>query len=223
MPHIKRYNQFLILEKFDDNIIAELKRLGVTDKDEINKHLYHAHRGNLSKYLNEKGRKFTFGMLYALFLDAQSAKKKTDLRVGIVKAIHRIVPMALAPFFPILAIVGYILGTSRAFNKVIAPILADPGSDYPAFLNKLIISTMKIAEGEIAPTKDRFTRAFVVSDNIVDAIKEDILREFAIYLSDKMSRKNSDDEVPENYIENQLKRYLNRRFDIEPEIPLKQK
>jgi hypothetical protein len=223
MPHIKRYNQFLILEKFDDNIIAELKRLGVTDKDEINKHLYHAHRGNLSKYLNEKGRKFTFGMLYALFLDAQGAKKKTDLRVGIAKAIHRITPMILAPFFPILAIVGYVLGTSRAFNKVIAPILADPGSDYPAFLNKLITSTMKIAEGEIVPTKDRFTRAFVVSDNIVDVIKEDVLREFAIYLSDKMSRKNSDDEVPENYIENQLKRYLNRRFDIEPEIPLKQK
>jgi hypothetical protein len=221
MTHIKRYNQFLILEKFDNNIISELKRLGVTDEDEIKKHLYHAHRGNLSKYLNEKGKKFTFGMLYALFLDSQNAKKKTDLRVGVAKAIHRITPMLLAPFFPILAIVGYILGTSRAFNKVIAPILADPGTDYPAFLNKLITSTMKIAEGEIVPNKDRFTRAFVVSDNIVDALKEEVLREFAIYLSDKMSKKNSDEEVPEHYIENQLKGYLNRRFDIEPEIPLK--
>jgi len=218
---IKRYEDFIILEKFDDNIIAELKRLGVSDEEEINTHLYHAHRGNLSRYLNEKGKKFTFGMLYALFLDAQNAKKRTDLKVGIVKAIHRIVPMTLAPFFPILAIVGYILGTSRAFNKVIAPILADPGSDYPEFLNKLITSTMKIAEGEIIPTKDRFTRAFVLSDNIVDAIKEEVLRDFAIFISNKMSKKNPDEEVPEHYIENQLKQYINTRFDVDPQIPLK--
>lgn len=221
MKNIKSYNKFLILEKFDDNIIEELKILGVTDKEEINKHLYHAHRGNLGKYLQESGKKFTFGMLNALFLDAQTAKKKTDLKVGIVKAIHRIVPIALAPFFPILAITGYILGTSRAFNKVIAPILADPGKDYPEFLNKLITSTMRVAEGDLIKPKDRFTRAFVVSDNLVDAIKEDVLREFAIYLSNKMSRKNPDGEVPEHYIENQLKRYLNRRFDVDPEIPLR--
>lgn len=221
MKNIKKYDQFLILEKFDKNIIEELKRLGLTDKEEINKHLYYAHRGNLGKYLEENGRKFTFGMLHALFLDAQEAKKKTDLRIGVIKAIHRMAPMALAPFFPILSIIGYILGTSRAFNKVIAPILADPGKDYPDFLNKLISSTMKIAEGELVTIKDRFSRAFVVSDNLVDAIKEDVLREFAVYLSSKMSRKDPDEEVPENYIENQLKRYLNRRFDIDPEIPIK--
>ncbi len=219
MKKIKKYNHFLILEKFDDNIIKELKRLGIDDKKEINKYLYQAHRGNLGNYLKDKGRKFTFGMLHALFLDAQSAKRKTDLRVGIVKAIHRIVPMALAPFFPILAITSYILGTSRAFNKVIAPILADPGKDYPEFLNKLISSTMKIAEGEIVPIKNRFNRAFVISDNLVDSLKEEVLREFAIYLSNKMSKEDKD--VPEHYIENKLKGYLNKRFDIDPEIPLK--
>jgi hypothetical protein len=218
---LAKWNYFLILEKFDKNITDELKRLGVTDPDEINKHLHQAHRGNLARYLNERGKKFTFGMLYALFLDAQEAKKKTDLRMGIVKAAHRIIPMALAPFFPILAVIGYILGTSRAFNKVIAPVLADPGSDYPVFLNKLINSTMKIAEGDLISTKDRFTRAFVVSDGIVDAIREDVLREFALYLSNKMSKKDQDEEVPDHYIENQLKIYLNRKFDIDPEISIK--
>lgn len=222
MKNIKSYNNFLILEKFDDNIKLELKRLGVTDKEEINNYLYHAHRGNLAKHLQEKGKKFTFGMLHSLFLDAQEAKKSTDLKTGIFKAAHRVIPMISAPFFPILAIVGYVLGTSRAFNKVIAPILTDPGSDYPSFLNKLVTSTMKIAEGEIIPLKDRFSRAFVVSDNLVDAIKEDVLREFANYLSTKMSRKNPDEEVPDHYIENQLKRYLNTRFDVDPEIPLRE-
>lgn len=222
MGKIKKYNQFLLLEKFDDNIIAELKRLGVTDKLEIEKHLFSAHRGNLGRYLEVNGRKFTFGMLHALFLDALEAKKKTDLKQGVIKAIHRIVPMALAPFFPILAIVGYILGTSRAFNKVIAPILADPGNDYPRFLNKLITSTMKIAEGEIIPTKDRFSRAFVVSDNLIEALKEEVLREFANYLSNKMSKEDRDLEVPDNYIDNELKTFLNKKYNISPEIPLKE-
>ncbi len=76
MRNIKKYDQFLILEKFDDNIIEELKRLGVTDKEEINNHLYHAHRGNLGKYLEENGKKFTFGMLHALFLRRTRCQEK---------------------------------------------------------------------------------------------------------------------------------------------------
>lgn len=222
MGKVKNYNEFLLLEKFDDNIIAELKRLGVTDKEEISKHLYHAHRGNLAEYLKQSGKKFTFGMLNALFKDARDAKRRTDVKVGFIKAAHRVLPMALAPFFPILAIVGYILGTSRAFNKVIAPVLADPGSDYPAFLRRIIDATMKVAEGDLLPAKDRFTRSFVVSDRIVDAIKPEVLREFSLFLSDKMSLENPDKEVPDHYIENELKGYLNDHFGIDPEIPTKE-
>lgn len=221
MSIIKNYKDFLILEKFDDNIIAELKRLGVTDRDEINRHLYHAHRGNLAEYLKQNGRKFTFGMLNALFKDARDAKRRTDLRVGVIKAVHRILPMALAPFFPIIAIVGYVLGSSRAFNKVIAPILADPGNDYPSFLKKVIDATMRVAEGDLATPKDRFTRAFVVSDRIVDAIKPEVLQRFSLFLSEKMSLMDPNAEVPDHYIENELKKYLNDHYSIDPEIPLK--
>ena len=114
MERMKSYQEFMILEKFDDNIRAELLRLGVTDEDEINRHLYHAHCGSLSKYLQDTGRRFTFGMLNALFHDARDAKRRTDIKTGIIKAVHRILPMALAPFFPIVAIIGYILGSSRA-------------------------------------------------------------------------------------------------------------
>jgi hypothetical protein len=218
---LKKYDDFLILEKFDSNIKAELKRLGVTDEEEINKHLYHAHRGNLAKYLTENGKAFTFGMLNALFKDARAAKKGTELKVGIIKAVHRIVPMLLAPFFPILAIFGYVLGTSRAFNKVVAPILADPGNDYPEFLKKVIDATMRVAEGDLTSEKDRFTRAFVVSDRLVEAIKPEVLQKFSLELSEKMANMDSNLEVPQHYIENELKDYLNRNFEVNPEIPLK--
>ena len=221
MKKLKNYNDYLVLEKFDNNIKAELKRLGVTDETEINKHLYHAHRGNLAKYLTENGKTFTFGMLNALFKDARDAKLRTEVKVGVIKAVHRIVPMLMAPFFPILAIFGYVLGTSRAFNKVVAPILADPGHDYPDFLKKVINATMRVAEGDLTTEKDRFTRAFVVSDRLVEAIKPEVLQRFSLELSEKMANIGSDVEVPEHYIENELKDYLNRNFEVNPEIPLK--
>jgi len=218
--NIKNYNQFLILEKFDSNIRKELIKLGVTDENELNNLVHASKRGNLAEHLNSKGDKFTFGLLNAIFLDALEAKKKTDLKIGAIKMIHRLVPIALAPFFPILAVIGILLGTSRAFNKVIAPILADPGNDYPAFLKKLIDNTMKIAEGEM-PIKDRFSRAFVVSDKLVDAIRPEVVHKFSIYLSVKMSTFDPDKEVPDHYIENELREYLNEKFEIKPEIPLK--
>jgi len=159
-------------------------------------------------------------MLRALFLDAQVAKKRTDLKVGIVKALHRVIPMALAPFFPIAAIFGIILGSTRAFNKILAPILQDSSNTYEGFLKQLIDSSMKVAEGEI-PVKDRFTRSFVVSDRLVAAIRPEVLQQFSFNLSDKMSKEEPDKVVPENYIENELKEFLNQNFDINPPIPLR--
>jgi hypothetical protein len=220
MRKLNKYNEFLILEKFDDNFKAELLRLGITDEDEINRHLYHAHRGHLAEYLHTQGKEIKFGMLRALFLDAQVAKRRTDLKVGVVKAIHRILPMALAPFFPIAAILGMILGSTRAFNKILAPILQDSSSSYEGFLKQLIDRSMKVAEGEI-PVKDRFTRAFVVSDNLVAAIRPEVLQQFSTDLSNKMSLEDPDGMVPENYIENELKMFLNDNFDVEPPIQLK--
>lgn len=220
MNKLKRYNQFLILEKFDDNFKAELQRLGITDEEEINHQLYNAHRGHLAEYLKTQGKELKFGMLLALFKDAQKAKKTTDLKVGIVKALHRVIPMALAPFFPIVAVLGIILGSTRAFNKILAPILQDSSDTYEGFLKQLIERSIKVAEGEI-PVKDRFTRAFVVSDKLVSAIRPEVIQSFSNSLSLKMSLEDSDKEVPENYIENELKDYLNKNFEVDPPIPLK--
>lgn len=209
-----------IIQKYDNNLINEFKRLGIEDEEILKIYIKESHNGNLAKFLNQNDKIFTFGILHAIFLDAIEAKRKTDLKIGIIKAIHRTIPVLLAPFFPTIAIIGVLFSTTRTFNKIISPILKDPGHDYPGFLTKVIKSSMKVAEGEIN-VKDRFARAFVVSDNITKALKEDVLRQFSLYLADKMSKENPTDEVPDNYIENELKTYLNDQFDIDPEIPLK--
>ncbi len=54
MKKLNKYERFLILEKFDDNFKLELQRLGITDPEEIDRHLYYAHRGHLADTYSHK-------------------------------------------------------------------------------------------------------------------------------------------------------------------------
>lgn len=218
--NIKKYKKLISFEEHDKNIKIELIKLGINDNTKIQKMVKLSKKGNLATYLNKKDKIFTFGILNAIFKDAIKSKKSSDIKIGTYKMIHRIVPMALSPFFPILAIVGYILGTTRAFNKLILPILSDPGNNYNDFLKKIIDRGIKISEGDIN-IKDRFSRAFIVSDDIINAIKPEVIHHFSIYLSNKMENMDSNEEVPDHFIENELKMYLNDMFNINPKIPLK--
>jgi len=222
MRTLKRYNHFLILERYDRNIRAKLIEMGVSDEDELNKQVHLAKNGHLGHYLNEKGEKFTFGMLNAIFKDAIDAKRKTDIKKGIFNILPSAIPLALVPFFPIVAIVGIVFGTSRMFRRVFDPIFnyINPHSKYTDFLKKMIDIYMKLPEGEV-PLKDRFTRAFVVSDRLVEAIKPEVLDRFSTELSLEMELMNPDGEVPDHFIENKLKTFINKNFDVNPPIPIK--
>ncbi len=223
MKRLKRYNEFLINEAKDENLRAKLVEMGVTDEDELNKQVQLAKTGYLGMYLQQNGEKFTFGILKAIFKDAIVAKRKTEIKRGIFNILPTLIPVALAPFFPILAIVGTIFGASRMFHRVFNPIFdyISPSSKYSNFLKRMIDAYMKIPEGEV-PLKDRFTRAFVVSDRLIDAIKPEVLDKFSTSLSEKMEVMDDSIEVPDHYIENELKMFLNNKFNVNPEIPLKQ-
>jgi hypothetical protein len=77
-----------------------------------------------------------------------------------------------------------------------------------------------LPEGNL-PLKDRFSRAFVVSDRLIEAIKPEVVDAFTTFISEKMSHEDENKEVPDHYIENELKTYLNDNFDVSPEIPLR--
>lgn len=80
---------------------------------------------------------------------------------------------------------------------------------------------MMLPEGQV-PLKDRFSRAFVVSDRLIDAIKPEVLNDFTNFISNKMAQMPDSEIVPEHFIENELKEYINDNFDVEPRIPLKE-
>jgi len=222
MNKLKKYNDFLILEKYDKNIKEQLIKMGVTDKEELERQISLSKKGHLGAYLHSKGNDFTFGILNAIFKDAIDTKKKTNLKKSIFGILPVVIPLSLAPFFPILAVIGTIVGTSRLTHRVFDTIFTylEPQSKYTDFLKKTIDTYMMLPEGDV-PLKDRFSRAFVVSDRLIEALKPEVVDDFTSFISDKMSKEDDNKIVPQNYIENELKTYLNDNFDINPEIPLK--
>ena len=222
MNKVKKYSEFLILEKYDKNIKAELISMGITDKEELQRQISLSKKGHLGAYLHSKGDDFTFGILNAIFKDAIDTKKKTNLKKDIFGMLPVVIPLSLTPFFPILAVIGTIVGSSRLAHRVFDTIFTylEPQSKYTDFLKKTIDTYMMLPEGNI-PLKDRFSRAFVVSDRLIEALKPEVVDNFTTFISEKMSKEENSKVVPENYIENELKAYLNDNFDITPEIPLK--
>ena len=220
---IKRYNSYVnenLLLK-DDHLEDELKKMGV-EGEELEKQIDLAKKGELGTYLIENGKEFTFGILVSIFKDAKDAKIGQDTKKALWAALPRAIPLVLAPFFPIMAIVGLVFGGTRLFNRITKPIFQNMDSDskYVDFLKNFIEIAAKVPEGEI-DVKDRFTRAFVVEDRLIDALKHEVVDAFANYLSKKMEAEPDNSPVPDNYIENELKQYLNDNFDVTPEIPLK--
>jgi len=223
------YSKYLIdskeLDKELNNLVSDGDVKGLINllkEDEIKSQIVISKQGQLHKHLQDKGKKFTFGILSAIFEDAKNSKIRMSTKKAFWQMIPRGAPVLLAPFYPMLAVVGVILGTSRTFNKIIKPLFKnlDSESKYVDFLKTMVFYYMKIPEGEVS-IKDRFSRAFVVEDRLIDAIKPEVVDDFTKNLSKIMSEEPDDKEVPDHYIENELKKFLNETFDVDPEIPLK--
>lgn len=208
---IKNYEEFTV-EFFRFKKSKEVLDTGIK-QSKLDKH-----KGEIAEYLREHGKKFTFAILKMLFQEAIKEKKKREIKKGGYKMIHRALPVVAAVFFPIFALVGAILGNTRTMNKIIKPILDDPGNNYPEFLKKLIEVTMIVAEGDIRPIlgEDKFYDAFVITDESIKMIRKDVLRDFSVYLGERIEGEDQESEVPKAYIENELKQYLNDRFKITP-------
>ena len=217
MVNILKYNEFLFE---GNNVKKELLKLGY-EKKELSEIQNKVITGELGSFLNSEGKSFTFGILNAIYLDSIELHRNYELRKGGVKALIRAIPMAFSPISVLASYIGMAFGGSRAVNKILKPILENPSRNYPDFLKKLISKSMSVVEGEIGGT-DPIKNAFVVSDGLVDMLNQDVIYDFTIYLSGKMSKEDSDSIVPDYYIENELRKYLNNKFNLNPELSMKE-
>lgn len=222
---MKKFDEYnLILEFHNSAKIKEIIKNIADNPEEEEILLDKLKKGELSKYLQEKGDKFTFGFLKIIFEEAIKFQKKRDVKKGGVKMVHRLIPIITGGISQFIEFISYILGGSRAFNKLLKPIIKDPGNNYPEFLKKWIMGFMNIMEGDYYKPilgKNRFYKAFVISDKTAFMLDKSYLREFSYYLAEKMSYENDKKEVPHYYIENELKNWLNNKFEIEPKIQFK--
>ena len=166
------------------------------------------------KFCKAQG-KITFGQLREIVENAKVKKILTDVGQGGYKATLRILPW----FFPQLALAGFTGSVIRAFNKVFRPTLEDT-TGYKTWWGKTTLKLFDLVEGELN-VKDPLTRIFFISDGLLAMIRDKDKIKFARYISEIASEKPDSEEVPELFVENELRKWLNEKYLLDP--PLQEK
>ena len=82
------------------------------------------------------------------------------------------------------------------------------------------MNILNYAEGEL-PITDPLSKIFFVSDGLLELMDERHKIKFSRYIAELAASKNESEEVPEYFVENELRNWINQKFLIDP--PLKPK
>jgi hypothetical protein len=166
------------------------------------------------KFCKAQG-KITFGQLKAIVDSATKKRIFKHVGEGGVKATIRLLPW----FVPQLFIAGAIAGAVRAANKILSPSLTET-ENYKTFWGKAILKSFKIAEGELN-LSDPLTKIFFISDGLMTLLDDKYKVKFAKHIADIADSKSDSEEVPEYFVENELRKWINDKFLLNPPLPPK--
>ena len=151
MKNLKSYKE--LNEVMDIDVGFDLKFTDLfnqTDYEEIKKTYFQelGRSGELLRYLKARNYRLQFGMLKSLFKDAITYKRKRELMKGGYKFMHRIIPIAIGPFLLPVMVLGYILGVTRALDKIISvgsqsnPIIRDQAEAFRNQIREVLVFYM---------------------------------------------------------------------------------
>ena len=163
------------------------------------------------KFCQAQG-KITFGQLKAIVESATKRRIFKHVGEGGIKATIRLLPW----FVPQLFIAGAVAGVARAINKILAPSLIET-ENYKTFWGKAILKSFKIAEGDIN-LSDPLSKIFFISDGLMTMLDDKYKVKFAKHIAELASEKSDDEEVPEYFVENELRRWVNDKFLLNPPL-----
>ena len=166
------------------------------------------------KFCSAQG-KITFGQLKALVDSATNKRLYKHIGEGGFKATLRLLPW----FIPQLAIAGFVTSSIRAVNKILKPALTETES-YKTWWGKAVLKAFDLSEGELNLT-DPLSKVFFISDGLMTMLDDRYKIKFAKHISDIASSMSDDQEVPELFVENELRNWINDKFLLDP--PLKPK
>ncbi len=160
---------------------------------------------------DEQG-KITFGQLERLIKASQKRKMGLAVGEGVYKSFIRLLPW----FIPQIAIGAFIGSGMRGINKVIKPSL-ESTKGYKTWWGKMVLGVMNIDEGDL-PIRDPFSKIFFISDGLLEMLGDKYKYKFARYISEIAANKEDSEEVPEFFVENELRNYLNQKFLLDPPL-----
>ena len=166
------------------------------------------------KFCNAQG-KITFGQLKSLVNTAIKNRVLTHVGEGGFKATIRLLPW----FLPQLMLPGVIASSIRAVGKILNPSLSET-ENYKTFWGKAILKAFKLAEGELG-LNDPFSKLFFISDGLMTMLDDKYKVKFARYIADLVNDKPDNEEVPEYFVENELRKWINDKFLLSPPLPPK--
>jgi hypothetical protein len=166
------------------------------------------------KFCSAQG-KITFGQLKELVKAASKTRLYKHVGEGGFKATIRLIPF----FLPQLMIPGIIAGAARAINKILKPSLTET-ENYKTFWGKAILRAFKVAEGDIN-LEDPLSKIFFISDGLMTMMDDKYKLKFARYIADLADSMSDDEEVPEFFVENELRKWINDKFLLDPPLPSK--
>ena len=171
---------------------------------------------NSEKFCSAQG-KITFGQLKALVESATKKRIFKHIGEGGFKATLRILPW----FLPQVAIAGVIGSASRALNKIFRPTITET-TKYRTWWGKAVMKAFDLVEGDLH-LSDPLSRIFFISDGLMTMIDDRYKLKFAQYIANIASLQPDDKEVPEFFVENELRNWLNEKFLLNPQLEPKTK
>ena len=169
---------------------------------------------NSEKFCKAQG-KITFGQLRALVNSSKKERLLKGVGEGGFKAFIRLIPW----FLPQIVIAGVIGSSLRALNKIVRPTITET-NNYKTWWGKVTMKLFNLAEGELN-IEDPLSRIFFVSDGLMTMMDDKYKLKFASHISDLADSKSDDEEVPEFFVENELRKWVNDKFLLDPPLPPK--
>jgi hypothetical protein len=166
------------------------------------------------KFCSAQG-KITFGQLKAIVENASSNRLLQHVGEGGFKATLRLLPW----FLPQLAIAGFVASSIRAVNKILRPALEET-ENYKTWWGRVVLKSFNLSEGELG-LSDPLSRVFFISDGLMTMLNDKYKVKFARYISEIASEMPDDEPVPEFFVENELRHWLNDKFLLNPPLPSK--
>lgn len=166
------------------------------------------------KFCNSQG-KITFGQLKSLVENATTKRLTLHVGEGGFKAILRILPW----FLPQLALAGFVGSTIRAIDKILRPTITET-TNYKTWWGRAVMKSFNLVEGELG-IDDPLSKIFFISDGLMTMMDDKYKLKFAKYISELASEKPDNEEVPDYFVENELRKWVNEKFLLNPPLPLK--